>query len=107
MKNGLPYLSKDLFWMAMEDIAKHATLVLGHSWQELEKRLDNQTHEPQPQIYSFKAVEVPETPMVLISLVARTKHFEPWKVRDKIIDLCEYLHPAANPNRGHLSGTAQ
>ena len=27
MRNGLPYLSKDLFWMAMEDIAKHATLI--------------------------------------------------------------------------------
>ena len=27
MKNGLPYLSKDLFWMPMGDMAKHATLV--------------------------------------------------------------------------------
>ena len=37
MKNGLPYLSKDLFWMAMEDIAKHATLVSGRSWRDLKK----------------------------------------------------------------------
>ena len=75
MKNGLPYLSKDVFWMAMEDTAKHATLVSGHSWQELKKMLDNQTHEPQPQICSVKAVEVPETPMVLISLVPRNAPF--------------------------------
>ena len=48
MKNGLPYLSKDLFWMVMEDIAKHAVLVSGHSWRELNGMLNNQTHEPQP-----------------------------------------------------------
>ena len=107
MKNGLPYLSKDLFWMAMGDIAKHATLVSGHSWQELKEMLDNQAHEPQPQIYSVKAVEVPETPMVLISLVARTKCFEPWKIRAKVIEWLKHLHPSANPNRGRLSGTAQ
>ena len=35
MKNGLPYLSKELFWKAMKDIAKHAVLVSGHSWSEL------------------------------------------------------------------------
>ena len=52
MKNGLPYLSKDLFWMAMEDIVKHADLVSGHSWRELKEMLDNQAHEPQPQLYS-------------------------------------------------------
>ena len=67
MKNGLPYLSKDLFWMAMEDIAKHAVLVSGHSWRELKEVLDNQTHEPQPQIYSVKAVEVPETAAVYLA----------------------------------------
>ena len=106
MKNGLPYLSKDLFWMAMEDIAKHADLVSGHSWRELKEMLENQAYEPQPQIHSIKAVEVPETPMVLISLVPRNDHFLPWKVRDKIVELFENLHPSANPNRGRLSGTA-
>ena len=55
MKNGLPYLSKELFWMAMGDIVEHATLASGHSWQELREMLDNQAHEPQPQIYSVKA----------------------------------------------------
>ena len=45
--------------------------------------------------------------MVLISLVARTKHFEPWKIRAKVIEWFDHLHPSANPNRGRLSGTAQ
>ena len=45
--------------------------------------------------------------MVLISLVARTKHFEPWKIRAKVIEWLEHLHPSANPSRGRLSGTAQ
>ena len=35
MKNGLPYLSKELFWQAMEDIASQTTLVSGHPWPEL------------------------------------------------------------------------
>ena len=62
----------------------------------IEDMLDNQAHEPQPQIYSVKAVKVPEAPMVLISLAARTKHFEPWKIRAKIIERFEHLHPSAN-----------
>ena len=107
MKNGLPYLSKELFWRAMEDIAKHAVLVSGHSWRELRNMLDNRTHEPQPQIYSVKAVDVPETPKVLLSAVPRTHHFLPGEVRKKIIAWFERLHPSANPNRGRLSGTAQ
>ena len=52
MRSDLPYLSKALFWMAMEDIAKHADLVSGHSWRELKEMLDNQAHEPHPQTYS-------------------------------------------------------
>ena len=107
MKNGLPYLSKDLFWTAVEDTAKHATLVSGHSWQELKEMLDNQAREPQPQIYSFKAVAVPETPMVEISLVAHTERFGPRKAQAKVIEWFDYLQPPANPNRGRLSGTAQ
>ena len=50
MKNGLPYLSKDLFWLAMEDIAKKAKLIAGHPWKELKEMIDNHTYEPQPQI---------------------------------------------------------
>ena len=87
--------------------AKHATLVSGHPWQELREMLDNQAHEPEPQMYSVKAVAVPETPMVMISLVARTKYIEPWKIRAKVIEWFEHLHPSANPNRGRLSGSAQ
>ena len=105
MKNGLPHLSKDLFWIAMEGLARHAVLVSGHSWRELKEMLDNQTHEPQPQIYSAKAVEAPETPTVLLSAVPRTHHFLPF--RDKIVGWFEHLHPPANPNRGRLSGTTQ
>ena len=72
MKNDLPYLSKELFWLAMCDIARNATLVSGHPWQELQVILDDQAHEPQPQIYSMKAVTVPEAPLVVFSQVATT-----------------------------------
>ena len=65
MKNGLPYLSKELFWRAMEDIAGKAKLISGHKWSELKTMIDNRTYESQPQVYSVKTVAVPETPNVL------------------------------------------
>ena len=40
-RNGLPYLSKELFWLAMEDVSKRADLKKGHSWRELKEMLVN------------------------------------------------------------------
>ena len=40
MKNGLPYLSKELFWRARQDVALKATLVSGHTWSELRNMLE-------------------------------------------------------------------
>ena len=54
MKNGLPYLSKELFLRAMEDTAGKAKLISGHKWSELKTMIDNRTYEPQPQVYSVK-----------------------------------------------------
>ena len=62
MKNGRPYLSKELFWRAMKDIAGKAQLISGHKWYELKDMLDNQSYEPQPQIYSVKTVAIPDVP---------------------------------------------
>ena len=62
MKNGLPYLSKELFWKAMEDIAGKAKLISGHKWSELKDMIDNRTYEPQPQVYSINTVAVPKHP---------------------------------------------
>ena len=106
MKNSLPYLSKELFWRAMEDIAGKAKLISGHRWSELKTMMDNRTYEPQPQVYSVKTVAVPETPKVLLSATPRTHHFIPNNVRKKIVECFEHFHPAPNPNRGRLSGTA-
>ena len=107
VKNGLPYLSKELFWLAMCDIASQSNLVSGHSWMELRDMLDEQAQEPQPQIYSVKAVTVPKAPLVVLSPVSSTKHFQPWKARLDVIAWFEEFHPPSNPNRGRLSGTAQ
>ena len=63
MKNGLPYLAKELFWMAMRALADKATLLSGHSLEELKEMIDNMTYEPQPQIYSVKTVLSPNQPM--------------------------------------------
>ena len=43
MKNGLPYLSKDLFWKAMHDIS--AQLITGHPWPELQKLIHEQVQK--------------------------------------------------------------
>ena len=106
MKNGLPDLSKELFWMAMQDIAKKATLLSGHAWDELKEMIDNQTYQPQPQIYSVKTVAVPEPSNVMFTTVPPTHHFSPKEVRKNIIGWFEHFHPTPNLNRGRLSGTA-
>ena len=98
MKNGLPYLSKELFWRAMKDIARKATLVSGHTRSELKDMIDNRVYETQPQIYSVKTVAVPETPKVLLSATPRTHHFIPNNVRKQIVEWFEHFHPPANPN---------
>ena len=104
MKNGLPYLSKELFWLATFDVSTQSNLVSGHSWMELKDMLDEQAQEPQPQIYSVKAVTVPKVPLVVFS---QTKRFQPWKARLDIVAWFEEFHPPSNLNRGRLSGTAQ
>ena len=106
MRNGLPYLSKELFWMAMEDIAKRAELIAGHPWRELKEMIDNRTHEPQPQIYSVKTVAVPDPPDVVFTTMPRTQHFVPSEVRKNIMGMFDRLRPAPNTNRGRLSDSA-
>ena len=106
MRNGLPYLTKELFWLAMEHISKRATLKQGHSWQDLRYMIDNRPHEPNPQIYSVKTVEVPKPPEVVFTMVPRTQHFVPSDARRNIMDHFDQLRPAPNNNRGRLSNKA-
>ena len=103
MRNGLPYLSKELFWKAMEDKAE---LSSGHTWRELRNMLDNRRYGPQPQVYAVKTVAILETPKVVLTDAPRTHHFISTDVRKKIKEWFEHFHPAPKPNRGRLSGTA-
>ena len=96
MRNGLPYLSKELFWLAMEDVSKRAELIAGHSWRELKEMLENCAHEPHPQIYSVKTVEVPKPPEVVFTMVPRTQYFVPSEVRRNIMATFDRLR--ATPN---------
>ena len=106
MRNGLPYLSKELFWLAMEDVSKRAELLAGHSWRELKEMLENYTHETHPQIHSVKTVEVPKPPEVVFTMVPRTQHFVPTEVRKSIMAMFDRLRATPNANRGRLSDTA-
>ena len=106
MRNGLPYLSKELFWLAMEDVSKRAELKAGHSWRELKEMLENYTQEPHPQIYSVKTVEVPNPPEVVFTMVPRTQHVVPTEVRKSIMAMFDRLRATPNANRGRLSGAA-
>ena len=75
IRNGLPYLSKELFWLAMDHMSRRAQLVKGHSWEELKEMLDSHACEQHPQIYSVKSVDIPELPDVVFTRVPRTQHF--------------------------------
>ena len=69
MKKGLPYLSRELFWMGMRDIARKAKRISGHTLDELEDMLYTMAREPQPQIYSVKTIAVPEPSNVVFTAV--------------------------------------
>ena len=106
MKNGLPYLSRELFWLGMHDIARKATLLSGHTLDDLREMLDTMAREPQPQIYSVKTIAVPEPSKVVFTKVTHTMHFRPSDVRKEIVKWFEHFHPTPNSNRGRLSGSA-
>ena len=99
MKNGLPYLSKELFWQAMEDISTQATLISGHSWTELRDMIEAQVPEAQPNLLNQGS----DSAYCSFS-IAPTDHF---KVKRAKIALFEELHAAPNPNRGRLSGSTR
>ena len=106
MKNGLPYLSRELFWLGMHDIARKAKRISGHTLDDLQEMLDTMAREPQPQIYPVKTIAVPEPSNVVFTAVPHTMHFKPSDVRREIIRWFEHFHPTLNLNRGRLSGSA-
>ena len=106
MRNGLPYLSRALFWLAMEDISKRAELIKGHSWKELKEMFENHRQEPHPQVYSVKAVKVADPPEVVFTTVPRTQHFVPREVRKRIMARFDCLKVTPNANRSRLSNAA-
>ena len=93
MKNGLPYLSKELFWMAMQDISANTTLVSGHPWPKLREMIHEQVQKTRPQIYAVGAVMPTSTPPVHLSHLGKSAHFNPHKARQKIIRLFEENQP--------------
>ena len=103
MKNGLPYLSKEFFWLGMHDIASKANLLSGHTLDQLREMLDTMVREPKPQIYSVKAIAIPEPSKVVFTKVPHTMHFH---ARKEIVKWFEHFHPTPNLNRGRLSGSA-
>ena len=72
-----------------------------------EKMIEAQVQESQPQIYSIKAVTVPEAPLVVFSRIAPTRHFSPGKAKHEVMAWFEELHPTPNVNRARLSGSAK
>ena len=81
MKNGLPYLSRELFWLGVHDIARKAKRIPGHTLDDLQEMLATMAREPQPQIYSVKTIAVPEPSNVVFIAVPQTMRFKPSDVR--------------------------
>ena len=67
MKNGWPYMSKDLFWEAMEDIASQTTLVTGHPWSELKEMIREQVQKTYPMIHAVQEVVPAPAPPIQVS----------------------------------------
>ena len=105
-KSFVLHLSRELFWLAMTNVARNAKRISGHTIDELQEMLDTMAHEPQPQIYSVKTVAVPEPSKVVFTTMPHTLHFKPNDVRREIIAWFEHFHPTPNLNRGRLSGSA-
>ena len=95
VKNGLPYLSKELFWQAMEDILTNAKLISGRSWTELEDMIEAQ--DVRPQIYSVEEVKVSAAPVVEFSRLIPTEedeeacHYPIWAAPSKSEWFCPKL----------------
>ena len=107
MKNGLPYLSKELFWKAMEDITAATTLVSGHSWPELREMIHEQVQQARPQTFAVQDVVLTPYPPVELSYLGKSVNFRPHQVRQEIIRLFEENQPRPNANRWGLSGVAK
>ena len=56
--------------------------------------------------FTVKTVEVPKPPDVVFTMVPRTQHFVPTKVRKTIMATFDRLRATPNANRGRLSDTA-
>ena len=107
MKNGLSYLTQELFWRAMQAIANNTHLVSSHTWFELRDMIDEQVQKTHPQIYAVEEVVLTPIPPVQFTHLATSDNFKPNKARQKVIRLFETHHPPPNPNRWRLSGTTK
>ena len=96
MKNGLPYLSQDLFWEAMEDIARQTTLVSGHPWPE----------QSYPMIHAVQEVVPTPAPPFQVSSPGKSVSFNPHQARNELMRLFDEK-PKPNANRSRLSGVAK
>ena len=60
IKNGFPYLSKDLFWEAMQDISAQTTLVSGHPWPELKELIHEQMQKSSLMVHAVQEMLLTE-----------------------------------------------
>ena len=62
-ENGLPCLSKDLFWEATQDISAQTTLVTGHPWPELGELVHEQMQTSSLMVHAVQEVMLTEPPL--------------------------------------------
>ena len=103
MKNGLPYLSKDLFWEAMEDIASQTTLVTGHPWPELKEMIHEQVQKTYPMLHAVQDVVPTPAPSIQVAIQVGQRVLHHIKRRTRS---CRYLMPI-NPNQIQIDRACQ
>ena len=106
MSNGLPYLSKQLFWEAMEDIARNTMLMRGHSLQWLKEKVNEQVTSKSLHIHAVQEVRLVEVPNISLNYPQKSNTFSPARVANKTAKLFDELQPQVNPNRSRLTKTS-
>ena len=106
MKNGLPYMPKELFWEAMQDIAQNTTLMSG---DPLPKHVSfqKQVQGSSLTVHAVQEVHLAAPTNVGMSYPLKTPTFSPKRPVAEIAGEFAHLQPQPNKNRSRLSGSAK
>ena len=75
MKNGLPYLSKELFWEAMQDISRNSKLALGYPLSDLKRLVQDEVQKSSLTAHAAQEMQLAEQTPIGMNYPERTPIF--------------------------------